>query len=111
MPISLEPGNRFPVVLDCDADKPAESRPTFYVLSQTMRGHQSILEAIDYRHKPEVTVEQVFNCACDKLNEVIVGWSNMGEFVFGRAKFREMFVENLVNNNPVGTGLADNQVV
>lgn len=90
MPISLEPDKRFAIVLDSDMDKPKESRPTFWAKSQTMRGHESVLETIEFMYKPEVTVAEVFKVVCDKLDEVIVGWENMGQFVFGQHKFGEV---------------------
>ena len=90
MPISLEPDKSFAVVLDGDKDKPADSRPTFYAKSQTMRGHESVLEVIDSKHLPDVTVADVFSRTCDKLSEVICDWSNMGSFVFGKAELKDL---------------------
>lgn len=90
MPISLEPDKRFAIVLDSDMEKPKESRPTFWAKSQTMRGHESVLGAIDSMHAPEATVADCFNAVCAKLDEVIVGWENMGEFIFGKTSFREV---------------------
>lgn len=90
MPISLEPDKRFPVVLDCDKDKPKESRPTFYVLSQTMRGHEAILQTIDCKYEADITVAEVFERTCQKISEVLVGWSNMGNAVFGQTDIRDL---------------------
>jgi hypothetical protein len=90
MPISLEPDKRFAIVLDSDIDKPKESRPTFWAKSQTMRGHESVLEAIEFMYKPDATVAEVFKSVCDKLTEVIVGWDNMGPFVYGQHGFAEV---------------------
>ena len=94
MPISLEPDKRFSVVLDCDAAKPKESRPTFFVLSQTMRGHKEILDVIDCRYQEEITVDEIFELTCKKLSEVIVGWSNMGDHVFGQSDLRDLLTFN-----------------
>ena len=47
MPLFLEPGQKYPIVLDSDADKPKESQPTFYAKSQSMRGQQKIGEVLD----------------------------------------------------------------
>lgn len=90
MPISLEPDKRFPIVLDSDMDKPKESRPTFWAKSQTMRGHEDVLAAIDYKHEPEVTVADIFEKTCSKLSEVIVAWSNMGQHVFGETQYKDL---------------------
>ena len=78
MPIFLEPGQSFPVVLDCDKDKPAETRPTFYVRSQSMRGQKRILEVLDRLSTDEsVTVDDLFSDAVNVLSDVIVRWTNM----------------------------------
>ena len=90
MPISLEPDKRFAVVLDSDKDKPKESRPVFWAKSQTMRGHESVLESVERMYDPEATVAEVFEAVCQKLSEVIVGWENMGQFVFGQHDFRDV---------------------
>ena len=90
MPISLEPDKRFAIVLDSDKDKPKETRPTFWAKSQTMRGHESVLETIDYKHEPEVTVAEVFEKTCAKLEQVIVGWSNMGSHKFGETRYQDL---------------------
>ena len=90
MPISLEPDKRFAVVLDGDASKPIESRPMFYVLSQTMRGHLRILEALDKWSEPGVTPEQLFETTMAELIRVVVGWSSMGSFVFGTDDLRDL---------------------
>ena len=89
MPISLEPDKRFPIVLDCDKDKPKELRPTFYALSKTMSEHVSLMEFVDNVYKDN-TVAGVFDAICGKLDEVIVGWENMGRFQFGRDSFASM---------------------
>lgn len=79
MPISLEPGQKFPVVLDSDADKPADQQPTFWARSQSMRGQASIAEVLD-----ELSVDtpktpgELFGSICRKLAEVFCEWSNMG---------------------------------
>ncbi len=93
MPISLEPDKRFPVVLDCDKDKPAESRPTFFVRSQTMRGHQAILDTLDKWNEPEVTVSAIFATACDELQRVVIGVANMGGFEVG-GNFQDLLSYN-----------------
>jgi hypothetical protein len=90
MPISLEPNKRFAVVLDGDADKPMHERPIFYVHSQTMRGHLSILEALDRWSDPEVTPATLFEATIKELERVIVGWSCMGSYVFGQTDLREL---------------------
>jgi hypothetical protein len=46
MPVFLEPDQSFPIVLDCDKDKPKESQPTFLVKSQSMRGQREVLRVL-----------------------------------------------------------------
>ena len=79
MPIFLEPDQTFEVVLASDQDKPAETRPTFLVKSQSMRGHRRIAEVLDKLHEPEALVADLFQMTADKLSDVVVGWRNMGD--------------------------------
>lgn len=79
MPIFLEPDQSFPVMLECDKTKPAESRPVFRVKSQSMRNQRKILEVIDIIHKDGVTVDEIFDATIAELKRVVVGWSNMGQ--------------------------------
>lgn len=79
MPLFLEPGQKYPIVLDCDADKPIESRPTFFAKSQSMRGQQRVSDVLDmWNANPEPTVEELFNATLEVLGEVLVGWKHMG---------------------------------
>ena len=78
MPIYLEPGQRYPVVLDSDANKPEGERPTFYAKSQSMRGQQRIAEVLDrLTDEPGVSVEQLFDDAVQTLSGILVGWERM----------------------------------
>jgi hypothetical protein len=78
MPLFLEPGQKYPIVLDCDADKPAESRPTFYAKSQSMRGQQRVGEVLDmWTNNAELTVKELFDETVAVLGEVLVGWKHM----------------------------------
>jgi len=45
MPVYLEPGREFPVVLESDKDK--KPTPTFYARSLSMRLQQEVAEALD----------------------------------------------------------------
>jgi len=85
MPIFLEPGITFPVVLKSDQDKPAESRPTFHAKSQSMRGQQKIATVLDrLTTDKEVTTEQLFQDVVNTLGEVLTGWSNMNGIEYSR---------------------------
>jgi hypothetical protein len=85
MPIALEPNQAFPVVLDCDQDKPIESRPTFFAKSQSMRGQKKLLDVLDrLTDDKEATVEDLFNDAIDALAEVLTGWKHMNEIEFSK---------------------------
>jgi len=78
MPVFLEPDCKFPVVLDSDADKPIETRPTFYAKSQSMRGQERIGEILDrLTTDNNVTQKQLFDDACQVLSEVVCDWENM----------------------------------
>lgn len=85
MPLSLEPGQQFPIVLDSDADKPKESQPTFFCKSQAMRGQLKLGKVFDlYTDNPDIELEDLFQKTVDALSEVIVGWKNMGDREYSR---------------------------
>ncbi len=91
MPIFLEPDQSFPVWLESDKDKPEESRPTFFVRSQSMRNQRKVLEVLDVIHRPGVTVEQIFNETVEQLKKVLAGWSNMNGIAFGSEAIEDVF--------------------
>lgn len=78
MPIALEPNQSFSVVLDCDANKPIESRPMFFAKSQSMRGQAKLFKVLDrITEDKDATVEDLFADAVNALAEVLTGWKNM----------------------------------
>lgn len=91
MPVFLEPGQRYPVVLDSDAAKPAESRPTFFAKSQSMRGQQRIADVLDrLRSDSDVTASELFEDACRVLSEVLVDWRHMNGIEFDVSKLPDI---------------------
>ncbi len=83
MPLSLEPGQKYPIILDCDADKPKTAQPTFFAKSQSMRGQQKIGEVLDlWTDNPDVTLKELFDATIEVLDGVVIGWSNMGDHEF-----------------------------
>lgn len=80
MPVFLEPDQKFPIVLASDKDKPADSRPTFFAKSQSMRGQRRIAVVLDrLTEDKEVTTDQLFDDAVEALATVLTGWQNMGQ--------------------------------
>ncbi len=77
MPLCLEPNQRFPIVLDIDADKPVESRPTFFVVSLSMREQMKLSAGMDAALSHDST-EAIFDATCKLLDNYLVGWENMG---------------------------------
>ncbi len=75
MPVFLEPGQKYPVVLDCDKDK--TPCPTFYAKSQSMRGQLAIGQVLDAWTESDETLERLFEMTREKLAEVVIGWSGM----------------------------------
>jgi hypothetical protein len=75
MPIFLEPDQRFPVVLECDKDKPAESMPKFLCKSQSSRGMLRIAEVLDrdYTHSLAEAVDVI----AEEVMEHCVGWEHI----------------------------------
>lgn len=91
MPIALEPGQKYPIVLDSDKDKPKESQPTFFAKSQSMRGQQRIGEVLDMWTQVEnLTLPDLFNATIDVLGGVVVGWSHMSGIEFSVDALRDV---------------------
>lgn len=84
MPLCLEPNQRFPIVLDSDADKPLDTRPTFFVVSLSMREQIKLSAGMDAALNHDTT-EAIFDATCKLLENYIVGWSNMGPHDYSEA--------------------------
>lgn len=74
---ALEPGGRFPVVLDWDLDKPVDKRPTIYTVALSMRKQEWLGELLD--NLPQETTREFFNAIENGLAEVIVDWANFND--------------------------------
>ena len=72
MPICLEPNQRFPIVLDSDKDKPIATRPTFFVVSLSMREQLKLSAGMDAALSHEST-EAIFDATCKLLDDYLVG--------------------------------------
>jgi hypothetical protein len=89
MPLFLEPGQKYPIVLDVDADKLIGSQPTFFAKSQSMRGQQKIGEVLDMWGEANLTLKELFDATIEALDGVIVGWENMGGLEFSSDAMRD----------------------
>lgn len=89
MPKSLEPNKEHPIVLDSDKALPAESRPTFYVRSLSMRQQLALAEQLDDALKPE-KAKDLFDRNCELLSSHITRWENMGGFVYGQCELQDV---------------------
>ena len=97
MPVFLEPDQSFPIVLDCDKDKPKESQPTFLVKSQSMRGQREVLRVLDAATdaaNESLTVNEMFEITITMLCKVMVGWRNMGNHQFSREAIEDILSFN-----------------
>ena len=73
---ALEPGEKFPIVLDWDADKPESQRPTIYTVALSMRRQMRLGQLLD--EAPKSTDSTAFFEALQTgLAEVITGWRNV----------------------------------
>lgn len=91
MPLFLEPGQKYPIVLDCDADKPKDVQPTFFAKSQSMRGQQAIGEVLDlWSDQPDIAIGELFDATLNVLDGVVIGWSNMGDHEFSKEGMRNV---------------------
>lgn len=93
MPKALEPNRDFPVVLESDMDKPAATRPTFWVKSMSMRQQLDFAEQIDAANDYDNTKE-LFDRNCELIESKIVRWDNMGGFVLGECDLRDVLSYN-----------------
>lgn len=91
MPLSLEPGQKYPIVLDIDADKPKATQPTFYARSQSMRGQQKIADVLDqWTDSPDISIKDLFASTVEVLTGVVISWTNMGEKEFSAEAMHEI---------------------
>jgi hypothetical protein len=95
MPVSLEPDQKLPIVLDCDLDKPLDSRPTFFFPSVSMRKYSSLSGEVDaaMEHKK---ADDIFAANCELFNKHCVGWRNMGGMEFGKSDIQDFLTHQEV---------------
>jgi len=72
---ALEPGEKFPIVLDWDADKPEGQRPTIYTVALSMRRQMRLGQLLDDAPKSSGSRE-FFEALQVGLAEVVTGWRN-----------------------------------
>lgn len=77
MPIFLEPGQEFQVVLECDKDKPEQSRPVFICKSQSGRGQIRLGEFLDTEFTG--TIRTLLELHADEVLVHCTGWKNIPE--------------------------------
>ena len=82
MPLSLEPDRRFSVVLKIDKDKPADTQPTFYANSKSMRDAEIMADEFDAMLSDSQNGKELHQRTCEMLHKHVVGWKNMGSFSF-----------------------------
>jgi hypothetical protein len=93
---ALEPGERFPIVLDWDIDKPEDQRPTIYTVALSMRRQERLGDLLDGLKNCQSSRE-LFAQLQQGLAEVITGWRNFrdpatgGEIPYTREALRDVF--------------------
>lgn len=77
MPLALEPGQSFPVVLESDKGK--DNPPTFFACSCSMRDQRRISSLNERWSDPSQieTVNQLYSEAVDLLGELLTNWTGM----------------------------------
>ena len=91
MPRSLDPSSRITMVLACDQDKPAETRPEIYAKSQTL-GTQRMLVGMLNKFRSGITVndyEAIADSILDAAAACLTGWKNIPT-EFSRAGIAEV---------------------
>ena len=79
---ALEPGERFPIVLDWDMDKPEDQRPTIYTVALSMRRQERLGDLLDNLKNCQSSRE-LFGQLQQGLGEVITGWRNFRDPLTG----------------------------
>lgn len=73
MPRALEPGGRYPIVLDIDRDKPDGKRPTTWSRHLSGRDYRTLAEFEPAR----ASHSAVFESCCDAIFPYLTGWDCM----------------------------------
>ena len=93
---ALEPGEKFPIVLDWDKDKPEAERPTIYTLALSMRRQERLGQLLDGLNEC-TSSSQLFEQIEQGLSEVIAGWRNFrdgatgAEIPYSREAIKDVF--------------------
>lgn len=93
---ALEPGEKFPIVLDWDKNKPEAERPTIYTLALSMRRQERLGQLLDTVPQSGSTRE-LFDALEQGLSEVITGWRNFrdpatgAEIPYSREALKDVF--------------------
>lgn len=93
---ALEPGEKFPIVLDWDQNKPEDQRPTIYTVALSMRRQERLGQLLDEAPKAGSTKEFFDALECG-LSEVITGWRNFrdpatgAEIPYSREALKDVF--------------------
>lgn len=77
MPISIEPGQGFPLSLIRDKSKPEATRPTFFAKSQSMGGFRRCAAALDIIHEGDRKLTECHDAIIEQLGKVLTGWRNV----------------------------------
>lgn len=72
MPRPLEPNQRFPVVLECDQDKPLGQQPTFVFRTTSRREWRQLAEEVKAEHPGDIHAQAEAFC-----KRLLVDWTNM----------------------------------
>ena len=79
MPRSLDPNSKITMVLACDQDKPAETRPEIYAKAPTL-GTQRVLVRLLAKFRSGMKIEEYDSIADDLLDAAemcLTGWKNI----------------------------------
>jgi hypothetical protein len=80
---ALEPGEKFPITLDWDMDKPEAERPTIYTVALSMRRQRRLGQLLDQLPRSDST-DALFDALTGGLAEVITGWRNFRDPATGQ---------------------------
>lgn len=93
MPSLLKNTKPVEVILDCDKD---DDKPATFLVKRLTFGESKNL-AINLEALSKSSAEEIYSSVDELLNELVVGWENMGDKEFGKDKVTDFvnFTESI----------------
>lgn len=93
MPLILDPNAQIDIALD--GDKERDPMPVFVCKALSMRDQLSLGTQIETTLEAKANIEATIQSVVSLLAQYVVGWKNMGEFVFDHSNPSESLLSVL----------------